>query len=94
MEENKTTYTYDTLTLSTGKEAVRSLWDRFADIPIDDNDEILEPFMEWEVGTNRFDIWHWFDAMYPGGVNALMWAEDENIDQEAEIVTKEDTHHA
>ena len=28
--------------------------------------------MDWPVGTNRFDIWHWFDDRYDGGVHTLM----------------------
>lgn len=46
------------------------LWDKFGDIPIDNEDRILEPFLEWEAGTNRFDIWHWFDEEYPFGLAA------------------------
>lgn len=55
------------------QEDLRQLWVLFGDIPIgfaDDN--IEEPFMDWPVGTNRFDIWHWFDDRYDGGVYKLM----------------------
>ena len=51
---------------------LETLWELFGDIPIDDGDNILEDFLGFEVGTNRFDIWHWFDERYPGGVHALM----------------------
>lgn len=47
------------------------LWRLFGDIPIDENDDIVEPFMDWPAGTYRFDIWQWFDKKYEGGVAAL-----------------------
>ena len=48
------------------------LWSMFGDVPIDNNDEIEQDFLWFPVGTDRFDIWHWFDKNYPGGVAALM----------------------
>ena len=54
------------------KDELRVLWLVFGDVPIDDYDLILEPFMDWPAGTLRFDIWHWFDAKYDGGVHALI----------------------
>lgn len=44
------------------------MWNEFADIPIDDNDEIEQDFYHWEKGTYRFDIWHWFDEKLPNGL--------------------------
>ena len=52
-------------------EDLRQLWTLFGDIAIDDYDLIMEPFMDWPAGTDRFDIWHWFDKLYSGGVNEL-----------------------
>lgn len=57
-------------------EKLERFWDEFGDIPIDDNDEILESYLWWPVGTNRFDIWQWFDEKYPGGVAKLMGLEE------------------
>lgn len=51
---------------------LETLWELFGDIPIDDGDNILEDFFGFEAGTNRFDIWHWFDERYPAGVRMLM----------------------
>ncbi len=31
--------------------------------------------MGWQVGTNRFDIWHWFDVRWPKGVYNLVYEE-------------------
>lgn len=48
------------------------LWEEFGDVAIDNNDCILEPFRDWESGTNRFEIWQWFDKNYPFGLAAKM----------------------
>ena len=45
----------------------------FGEIPIDDEDAILEEFLGFSEGTDRIEIWHWFDENYPEGVaDALM----------------------
>lgn len=51
---------------------IKQLWIEFGDIPINNNDEIEQPFMDFEIGTDRFQIWHWFDERYPGGVHELI----------------------
>ena len=35
--------------------------DAFRDTPIDDNECIEEPFMQWEVGTHREYIWAYYE---------------------------------
>ena len=52
---------------------IEKMWDEFGDVPINDNDEIEEPFYRWGKGTDRFEIWKWFDNNYPVGVAGLMW---------------------
>ena len=54
---------------------LENLWSAFGDVGIDDDDRITEPFMDWEAGTDRFEIWHWFDEQYPGGVHKLIGVE-------------------
>lgn len=51
---------------------LEKLWDLFGEIPIDDNDEILEEFLGFPEGTDRFEIWHWFDEHYSKGVVNLI----------------------
>lgn len=53
-------------------ERLEKMWNEFANIPINNDDEILEDFYDWEKGTYRFDIWHWFDEELPGGVGAWL----------------------
>ena len=50
---------------------LENLWSAFGDVGIDDQDCITEQFMDWPEGTDRFEIWHWFDEQYPGGLYKL-----------------------
>lgn len=54
----------DNVNLCTLKE----LWDKFADIPINNEDEIETAFLGFDAGTYRFDVWHWFDERCPNGI--------------------------
>ena len=51
---------------------LEKLWDLFGEIPIDDNDSILEEFLGFPEGTDRFEIWHWFDEHYSKGIVNLI----------------------
>lgn len=46
------------------------------DYSINDNDEILEEFLGFHEGTDRMEIWHWFDERYSKGVAYLMFGSD------------------
>lgn len=48
------------------------LWKQFGDIPLDNNDAIEEPFLHFPVGTDRMEIWHWFDENDLKGVAHLL----------------------
>lgn len=49
------------------QEALKSMLKEFADIPITDNDEIEEPFMHFEAGSDRFEVLKWFDERLEHG---------------------------
>lgn len=53
-------------------EVLEFLWERFGSIPVNDDGEIEEDFMGYEQGTDREEIWAWFDENYSEGVAALM----------------------
>lgn len=40
------------------------LWDKLGNIPVNENDEIDEPFEHFEIGTDKMDIWHWFEFFF------------------------------
>lgn len=56
-----------------------SLWEEFGDVLIDyDNPDypdgiIEEDWFIFEAGTDRMEIWHWFDEHYSKGVYKLMF---------------------
>jgi hypothetical protein len=39
----------------------KELWSKLGDIPVNDEDEIDEDFLHFETGTDKFDVWHWFE---------------------------------
>lgn len=51
-------------------EELNLLWSRLGQISINADDEIEEDFYFWEKGTDRFEIWHWFDEKLPNGLIA------------------------
>ena len=58
-----------------GKAVLHSLmegyWKEFGNIPVDAEDNITEDFKHFEAGTDRMEIWHWFDENYSKGLAAL-----------------------
>ena len=57
-------------------ETLERFWDILGNTLVDDNGIIQESFLWWPKGTDREDIWHWFDEKYPGGVVKLMRLEE------------------
>ena len=45
------------------QEAVQ-LWEELGDVPINSNEEIESPFLFFEIGTHREEIWHYFEYAY------------------------------
>jgi hypothetical protein len=46
-----------------GEEA-KKLWAELGDIPINEDEEIDVDWHTFTKGTNRFDIWHWFEEKF------------------------------
>ncbi len=77
------TVTPDTLLLAdfdTGKSRRKSdkdvqleeVWRKFGDIPMDpETENIEEDFLHFPAGTNRMEIWRWFDEQHSKGVAYL-----------------------
>lgn len=49
-------------------EELRKLWNEFSDVPVDNNDMIEREFMGFPAGTDRFEVWSWFDDRCPNGI--------------------------
>ena len=55
---------------------VKELWEEFGDTPVEfDTDNIAEPWRQFEKGTDRFEIWHWFEDTFGVPVVDLLYGE-------------------
>ena len=64
---------------------LQELWKRFEGVPVNNDDEIEEDFMNFEAGTSKFDVWHWFDERCPNGLAIdLMGEKPKNENNETE----------
>jgi len=57
-------------------DEIDRLWRELEDVPFDDTagDMILaQDFYIWKKGTEREDIWHWFDKHHPRGIQYLLY---------------------
>ena len=61
-------------------DALEQLWEHFGNVPVTDADTIDEDFLIWEKGTDRFDIWHWFDGEHSKGVAVILCRRREGRD--------------
>lgn len=52
---------------------IREMWEEFKDVPVNEKDEIERDFYQWQSGTDRFEIWHWFDENHSTGLHTLMY---------------------
>lgn len=48
------------------------LWDDFSEVEVDEDDNILSSFLSFQVGTSKFDVWHWFDERMPNGLGSFL----------------------
>jgi hypothetical protein len=70
---------HDMQTLEARDAALQQLWYALADVPVEpDTDQTEAPFLHFPAGTDREDIWHWFDERHSKGVAYLLYggAED------------------
>lgn len=50
---------------------IEKVWIMLADVPINKYDEIERDFLYWEAGTDRQEIWGWFDKKHSKGIGFL-----------------------
>lgn len=51
------------------KDIAVGLWDVLGDIPVNEDDELEKDFdtntgLIFESGTDKFEIWHWFEEYF------------------------------
>ncbi|MDU5955579.1 MAG: hypothetical protein E6Z10_13665, partial [Ruminococcus sp.] len=59
-------------------DLIKDLWKSFSNIPFDDGEKDLVLGQDWfifEKGTERKDIWKWFDSHYSKGAVSLLYPE-------------------
>jgi len=56
---------------------LRALWGVLGDVPVADDDTIEIPYLHFQAGTPKEDIWHWFEDQHPrfivGEVQQGIW---------------------
>lgn len=65
-------------TIQLDDKVLEFLWQRLGDVPVDHDGCVEEDFMGHIAGTDREEIWSWFDENYSEGVKALMKGEKRN----------------
>ncbi|MDF9399170.1 hypothetical protein [Vibrio sp. 1180_3] len=49
----------------------RQLWKDLGNTHVNDNDEILSKWQGFQAGTNRFEIWQWFESHFGVSIQIL-----------------------
>ena len=42
----------------------KELWSKLGDIPINDNDEIETGFLHFDAGSDKVEVWQWFEQRF------------------------------
>ena len=65
---------FDTWKKNERDKKIIALWREFEDVPLDPKTEtIQEDFFIFPAGTERIEIWKWFDSVYSKGVVSLLY---------------------
>ena len=46
------------------RKNAEELWEIFGDVNVNDNDEIETDWFRFDAGTNKIDIWKWFEEYF------------------------------
>lgn len=58
-------------------EMLEELWEKLGDVPMDPETECLEaPFLFFPVGTEKMELWRWFDERHSKGVVYLLYHDE------------------
>ena len=47
------------------QKPVREMWEEFGNVPVNNDNEIEQDFYHFEKGTDRDEVWHWFEEIDP-----------------------------
>lgn len=51
---------------------LEAIWLEFENVPVNEDDEIEHDFHVFQKGTDKYDIWAWFDYNHSKGINYLL----------------------
>lgn len=54
-------------------KALEYLWDELTDVPVNEDEELETRFYIFPAGTEKEEIWHWFDKRHSKGVYYLLY---------------------
>lgn len=75
----------DIPTLAARDQLLESLWTSLEDIPMNPKTECIEvPILSFPAGTNREDVWHWFDERHSKGISYLLYRHNTFLEKNAE----------
>ena len=63
-------------------KTLRGLWELLGNMCVDEDGLLELGFMNWPPGTDREEIWHWFDERYSKGVISLMYHKGQDAPKE------------
>ena len=62
---------------------IESIWCSLTDVPFNEDEDgnlvLAEDWRQFTKGTNREEIWHWFDSVYSRGVHYLLTSYDADV---------------
>lgn len=75
-------------------DELKTLWEKLGDTPVNDDGEIDEKFLDFDIGTDREEIWTWFEEQNPDfSVAKMMYpGESASAGLDVESVTTADNH--
>lgn len=52
---------------------LENLWNSLVDVPMNENEQLEDDWFIFPKGTDKEEIWHWFDEQYSKGVSYLLY---------------------
>ena len=52
---------------------LENLWNSLVDVPMNENEQLEDDWFIFPKGTDKEEIWHWFDEQYSKGVYYLLY---------------------
>lgn len=52
---------------------LENLWNSLVDVPMNENEQLEDDWFIFPKGTDKEEIWHWFDEQYSKDVSYLLY---------------------